>query len=691
MKGYHRAAVLIVVLLFSVSLMSAAINILGNISDVDLDVEPQNEETAVEPAGTGEAGKGKGKLIQVEAAPGGVYPLFEIEMPPRTKYLRLSVGEVYEDGAWRLTEDHTAVPYSGEEIELNVSKYDFIGFVTFSITPLVEFSGFIPATLSVRHLEYPDTLDRYPTLEAFYTQTPIPSTYWVSYEGYEFSEETLRAAELRQPRGCLGVPEELSDRLRPLALEIVGDASTPWEQLKALEDYLRENYSYDEDYDPAPPGVDPVEWFLFNTSSGVCTHFNSAFVLLARSIGLPARIVHGFLIKPKLDYQFVMARDAHVWAEVPFRELGWVTFDATPERMEEKPSSITRTPTVTNITYNDPVGIKGGHFEVHGTVTTLNGSAVDGVAVEVFRTVSKNETGVRCGRGEVREGFFNITCEAAADLEVGPYMLVAHALGNARYQESWSDPPIKIVAATAVTLDVPSRVYVGESVTLEGRLIEQPSGRPVANMTVVMEIGNETVTLITDGEGRVSLVYSFDAEGNVTVALRLEDTDYYLGSSGIVGIAVTAPPSPHPGLLDVLTIYPYNLVLAAACAASIAAVILVRRRGHKPLPGAAEEAPPIEVVEGDLSFDSYKEGIVKLFNRFYASTQRRYGEIRESMTPREFQRVLLGKIPEKGAHALEDLVTAFEIANYSEARPTEEDYNRCRAAVEMLRGLMEHG
>ncbi len=692
MKSYQKAAVFIAVLLFSVSMISAAIDILGNISDIDLDTEQQDKNTAAEPSEAVEGKRGKGELVKVDAPPtGGVHPLFEIHMPPRTKYLRRTVGEVYEDGSWWPPEDPVVVPYNGEALELNVSGYSSFEPVSFSVKPLIKMRGFVPVTLSVYHIEFNGTLDRYPSMEVFSSPKPFPPTYGVSYANYTFSEARLHSAEPLYLSDCLGVPEEFSDRLKDLASVIVEDAPTAWDKLKAIESYLKERYDFDKGFTPAPPDVDPVEWFLFNEGRGVCTHFNSAFVLLARSINLPARIVNGYLVSADEEFQIVMPHQAHVYAEVPFVDLGWIIFEATPEITEEKPQKVTRIPTITNITDNDEVGIKGGHFKVYGTVTMLNGTPVDGLSVEVYLTVWKNDTGVLCGLGEVREGLFNITCEAAADLEVGDYMLVAHTLGNAVYEDSWSDPPIRIIAETEVTIDAPSSAYVGKDITLKGRLIDKSNSQPIANMPIVLAIDNETVKLTTDDEGMVSTVYSFDAEGNKTITLDLEDTDYYLGSNCAVGVAVKAPPPPKPGLFYILTTFPYNLILAGACAVSAGAVVLLMRRRQEPPSAVEEEETEMEPVEEDLSFESYKEGIVKLFNRFYAFTQRRYGEVEESMTPREFQQAILGKIPEKGACALEDLVTIFEIANYSLSRPTMEDYERCLAAVEMLMGLMEHG
>ena len=61
------------------------------------------------------------------------------------------------------------------------------------------------------------------------------------------------------------------------------------------------------------------------------------------------------------------------------------------------------------------------------------------------------------------------------------------------------------------------------------------------------------------------------------------------------------------------------------------------------------------------------------------------------MTPREFQYLLKYKIPESGAPALEYLVTAFEIADYSRSVISNEVLNKCLAAVELLDGMMLHG
>jgi transglutaminase-like putative cysteine protease len=108
---------------------------------------------------------------------------------------------------------------------------------------------------------------------------------------------------------------------------------------RALE-YFRAEAFY---YTLRPPVVrgDSVDAFLFETRRGFCEHYASAFVVLMRNAGLPARVVTGYLggeANPIGGYWIVRQRDAHAWAEVWLPERGWVRQDPTgavaPERVE---------------------------------------------------------------------------------------------------------------------------------------------------------------------------------------------------------------------------------------------------------------------------------------------------------------------------------------------------------------------
>jgi transglutaminase-like putative cysteine protease len=87
-------------------------------------------------------------------------------------------------------------------------------------------------------------------------------------------------------------------------------------------------------------GRDAVDEFLFATRAGYCEHFSSAFVVLMRAAGIPARVVTGYVggyRNPIGDYWLVRNSDAHAWAEVWLDGRGWVRMDPTaavaPERI----------------------------------------------------------------------------------------------------------------------------------------------------------------------------------------------------------------------------------------------------------------------------------------------------------------------------------------------------------------------
>ena len=83
---------------------------------------------------------------------------------------------------------------------------------------------------------------------------------------------------------------------------------------------------------PPPLGRDSVDEFLFRTRRGFCEHYASAFAVLMRAAGIPARIVTGYLggeVNELGNYLIVRQADAHAWTEVWFKDEGWVRVDPT--------------------------------------------------------------------------------------------------------------------------------------------------------------------------------------------------------------------------------------------------------------------------------------------------------------------------------------------------------------------------
>ena len=128
----------------------------------------------------------------------------------------------------------------------------------------------------------------------------------------------------------LALPENITQRTVALAQEITAEASGPYAQAKALERFLRQ-YQYDLDIEPVPTGVEPVDYFLFDLQRGYCDLYATSMVVMARSLGLPARLGVGYqLPQPTEDGRLLVRQtDGHSWTEIYFPEVGWVEFEPT--------------------------------------------------------------------------------------------------------------------------------------------------------------------------------------------------------------------------------------------------------------------------------------------------------------------------------------------------------------------------
>ena len=140
-------------------------------------------------------------------------------------------------------------------------------------------------------------------------------------------------------RPATGVPSEWlalppgapGDKLAALARAAAGDGPA-LDQLRRLRGHLRTTLGYSLRTEN-PRDLDPLENFLFHEQRGHCEYFASAGALLARALGVPARIAYGWAGGTYYEGSqlFVFrAREAHAWTEVLLEGHGWTVLDATP-------------------------------------------------------------------------------------------------------------------------------------------------------------------------------------------------------------------------------------------------------------------------------------------------------------------------------------------------------------------------
>jgi transglutaminase-like putative cysteine protease len=136
------------------------------------------------------------------------------------------------------------------------------------------------------------------------------------------------------------LPAGGNPRTRALARELHQRAGSDRAYVLAVLDFLRRG-GFTYSLEPERLGADAIDDFLFRTRVGFCGHYASAFVVLMRAAGVPARVVTGYL-GGEWDpfgggYYLVRQSDAHAWAEVWLTPGGWTRVDPTavvaPERL----------------------------------------------------------------------------------------------------------------------------------------------------------------------------------------------------------------------------------------------------------------------------------------------------------------------------------------------------------------------
>ena len=163
--------------------------------------------------------------------------------------------------------------------------------------------------------------------------------YQVSVAISEATEAELAVAGTDYPASVralyLSTPG-ITDRVRQLAEDLTADAANPYEKAKALARYLRSDDSFHYETRGAIPksGQDLVDFFLFDEAAnrtGYCEYYASAMVVMARAVGLPARVAVGFAPGEETEDGTYLVREsnAHAWAEIYFPGYGWQIFEAT--------------------------------------------------------------------------------------------------------------------------------------------------------------------------------------------------------------------------------------------------------------------------------------------------------------------------------------------------------------------------
>ena len=171
--------------------------------------------------------------------------------------------------------------------------------------------------------------------------TATGQDYTVTSYVAEPTREQLQATNAdRSMADYTELPDEIPPLVAELAEQMTAGTTSDYDALIALQDWFRGpefTYSLDapveQDFDGS--GSEAVGRFLL-VRSGYCVHYAAAFTLMARSLGMPTRIVIGYrpgestgeVVDGEVQYQVTSAQ-LHSWPEVYFTGVGWVSFEPT--------------------------------------------------------------------------------------------------------------------------------------------------------------------------------------------------------------------------------------------------------------------------------------------------------------------------------------------------------------------------
>ncbi len=168
-----------------------------------------------------------------------------------------------------------------------------------------------------------------------YTSYPIAAYEVQSWLPVAAPEELRATAGEPYPdwvtRSYLALPANLPEHLALFAEAITAGQDTPYDKAFALQQTLR-SYEYTIDLDDPPTDRDVVDYYLFDLQRGYCDYSATAMVVLARTLGIPARLASGFAMgtyDPEIDAYNVTYGDSHAWPELYFPGYGWIIFEPT--------------------------------------------------------------------------------------------------------------------------------------------------------------------------------------------------------------------------------------------------------------------------------------------------------------------------------------------------------------------------
>lgn len=136
-----------------------------------------------------------------------------------------------------------------------------------------------------------------------------------------------------------------------LAQKITKNKALPVDKVLAIRDFFlarddngKKIFRYSDNPGvPDLPSASRLTHFLFASKKGYCAYYATATLYMLRSLGIPSRVVGGFLTEDRSSgknkgWYWYYADQAHAWVQVYFPGIGWIDFDTTIDNDDARES-----------------------------------------------------------------------------------------------------------------------------------------------------------------------------------------------------------------------------------------------------------------------------------------------------------------------------------------------------------------
>jgi transglutaminase-like putative cysteine protease len=263
----------------------------------------------------------------------------------RPSYLRLAVLDEPGPDSWgvRPITLSTTIPASsvlpppeGLDSDIDTTPHSM------RIDPTSEFpadSAWLPVPFDLRTVNVSGDWSYVPQSQVVTANTHLAAvgiqSYDLAYSSVNPTTEQLRAAG-PPPADIVDtyahVPSGVPAIIAQEARAITTGATTPYDQALALQTFFRDPSQFDYDLDAGYGyGYEAMVKFL-DQRRGFCQHFAATMAMMAREVGIPSRVVVGFLQPERTDGDswVLTSHNVHSWPELYFDGIGWVRFEPTP-------------------------------------------------------------------------------------------------------------------------------------------------------------------------------------------------------------------------------------------------------------------------------------------------------------------------------------------------------------------------